>query len=100
MIPVSCVFEYLIHGKTFSAEVKASIAVVLLGVGIVTVTDLDVNFAGLVTAVLAVFATSLQQIVRFRAVLPTLTDPLFRFRFLRPSKSTVLTGPLFRFRSQ
>lgn len=65
MIPVSCVFEYLIHGKTFSAEVKASIAVVLLGVGIVTVTDLNVNFAGLLTAVIAVVSTSLQQIVRF-----------------------------------
>ncbi|GAQ81566.1 Glucose-6-phosphate/phosphate and phosphoenolpyruvate/phosphate antiporter [Klebsormidium nitens] len=62
MIPVSCVFEYLIHGKTFSAEVKASIAVVLLGVGVVTVTDLNVNFAGLLTAVIAVVSTSLQQI--------------------------------------
>lgn len=62
IIPTCCLFEALLHGKTFSRAVKASVVGVLVGVGICTVTDVSVNTRGLVAAVVAVFATTFQQI--------------------------------------
>ena len=63
-----CVFEYLLNSKTFSREVKLSVAVVMLGVGVCTVTDFGVNLGGFVAALVAVICTSLQQIVRLLAL--------------------------------
>lgn len=63
MIPVVCVLEWLLHGKGYTREVKTAVLIVMLGVGICTVTDVSVNLKGTVTAVIAILSTSLQQIV-------------------------------------
>lgn len=63
MIPVVCVMEWVLHSKHYSREVKASVMVVVVGVGICTVTDVKVNAKGFICACTAVFSTSLQQIV-------------------------------------
>jgi len=63
MIPVVCVMEWILHNKHFSRKVKISVVVVVIGVGVCTVTDVKVNLKGFTCACLAVFSTSLQQIV-------------------------------------
>lgn len=62
MIPVVCLMEWVLHSKHYSKEVKLSVLVVVIGVGVCTVTDVKVNAKGFVCACLAVLATSLQQI--------------------------------------
>lgn len=63
MIPVVCVMEWILHGKHYSKEVKMAVAVVIVGVGICTVTDVKVNGKGFLCASLAILSTSFQQIV-------------------------------------
>ncbi|XP_028784552.1 UDP-rhamnose/UDP-galactose transporter 2 [Neltuma alba] len=62
MIPVVCVMEWILHSKHYSKEVKLSVLVVVIGVGVCTVTDVKVNFKGFMCACVAVLSTSLQQI--------------------------------------
>lgn len=63
MIPVVCLMEWIIHNKHYSREVKLSVVVVVIGVGVCTVTDVKVNAKGFLCACVAVLSTSLQQIV-------------------------------------
>ena len=63
MIPVVCVMEWILHSKQYSREVKMAVVVVVLGVGVCTVTDVKVNVKGFICACVAVLSTSLQQIV-------------------------------------
>lgn len=65
MIPVVCVMEWILHSKRYSREVKVSVVVVVVGVGICTVTDVKVNAKGFICACVAIFSSSLQQIVCF-----------------------------------
>ncbi|GLJ23157.1 hypothetical protein SUGI_0437230 [Cryptomeria japonica] len=62
MIPVVCVLEWILHNKNYTKEVKAAVFVVVIGVGVCTVTDVKVNLKGFLCAVVAVLCTSLQQI--------------------------------------
>lgn len=62
MIPVVCVMEWILHNKHYSKEVKMAVVVVVIGVGVCTVTDVKVNAKGFLCACVAVFSTSLQQI--------------------------------------
>ena len=62
MIPVVCVMEWILHNKHYSREVKMSVVVVVIGVGVCTVTDVKVNLKGFMCACIAVLSTSLQQI--------------------------------------
>ncbi|CAK9163633.1 unnamed protein product [Ilex paraguariensis] len=62
MIPVVCVLEWILHGKRYSTQVKAAVAVVVVGVGVCTVTDVKVNAKGFFCALVAVISSSLQQI--------------------------------------
>eukprot|EP00897_Mesotaenium_endlicherianum_P008820 jgi/Mesen1/7967/ME000422S07130 len=62
IIPTVCFFDYLLHGKRFSKEVKFAVLVVILGVGVCTVTDFRANVSGIIAAVIAVVATALQQL--------------------------------------
>lgn len=62
MIPVVCVMEWILHSKRYSKEVKWSVVVVVIGVGVCTVTDVKVNAKGFICACIAVLSTSLQQI--------------------------------------
>ncbi|KAF4364013.1 hypothetical protein CsatB_006711 [Cannabis sativa] len=61
MIPVSCLLEVLLDKIRYSRDTKLSILIVLLGVGVCTVTDVSVNTKGFVAAFVAVWSTSLQQ---------------------------------------
>ena len=63
MIPVVCVMEWILHGKQYSREVKMAVVVVVVGVGVCTVTDVKVNAKGFLCALVAILCTSLQQIV-------------------------------------
>ncbi|GAB4851951.1 UDP-rhamnose/UDP-galactose transporter 2 [Ancistrocladus abbreviatus] len=63
MIPVVCVMEWILHNKHYSREVKMSVLVVVIGVGVCTVTDVKVNAKGFLCAAVAVLSTSLQQIL-------------------------------------
>lgn len=69
MIPVVCVMEWIIHGKRYSKEVKMAVAVVLVGVGICTVTDVKVNAKGFLCSCVGVICSSLQQIVSTTQIL-------------------------------
>ncbi|PIA44088.1 hypothetical protein AQUCO_01700006v1 [Aquilegia coerulea] len=62
MIPVVCIMEWIIHNKQYSREVKTSVIVVVVGVGVCTVTDVKVNAKGFICALVAILSTSLQQI--------------------------------------
>ncbi|CAI0554941.1 unnamed protein product [Linum tenue] len=61
MIPVSCFLEVVLDNMRYSRDTKLSIGVVLLGVGVCTVTDVSVNFNGFLAAFVAVWSTALQQ---------------------------------------
>lgn len=61
MIPVSCLLEVVFDKIRYSRDTKLSIAVVLVGVGVCTVTDVSVNTRGFIAAFIAVWSTSLQQ---------------------------------------
>ncbi|KAK8580151.1 hypothetical protein V6N13_143276 [Hibiscus sabdariffa] len=61
MIPVSCFLEVVMDKIRYSRDTKLSIVVVLLGVGVCTVTDVSVNTKGFIAAFIAVWSTSLQQ---------------------------------------
>ncbi|KAL5999897.1 UDP-rhamnose/UDP-galactose transporter 6 [Asimina triloba] len=61
MIPVSCLLEVVFDKIRYSRDTKLSIALVLLGVAVCTVTDVSVNGRGFLAALIAVWSTSLQQ---------------------------------------
>ncbi|KAL8143417.1 hypothetical protein V2J09_016449 [Rumex salicifolius] len=61
MIPVSCFLEVALDRMQYSRDTKLSILLVLLGVGVCTVTDVSVNGKGFVAAFIAVWSTALQQ---------------------------------------
>eukprot|EP01018_Ginkgo_biloba_P000589 Gb_09916 [translate_table: standard] len=61
MIPVSCLLEVVLDKIRYSRDTKLSIMVVLIGVGVCTVTDVSVNAKGFIAAVIAVWSTAMQQ---------------------------------------
>lgn len=67
MIPVSCLLEVVFDKIRYSRDTKLSIGLVLVGVGVCTITDVSVKTKGFV----AVWRTALQQYVsslRFRKI--------------------------------
>ncbi|KAK1393435.1 UDP-galactose transporter 2 [Heracleum sosnowskyi] len=62
MIPVICVMEWILHDRNYTREVKMAVIVVVIGVGVCTVTDVKVNAKGFLCASIAVLSTSFQQI--------------------------------------
>lgn len=84
MIPVVCIMEWILHGKHYSREVKTAVMVVVIGVGVCTVTDVKVNLKGFVCACLAVVSSSLQQIVS--------VFQCFYFNLLNWSNTRLLLG--------
>ncbi|XP_074264284.1 UDP-rhamnose/UDP-galactose transporter 4-like [Silene latifolia] len=61
MIPVSCFLEVVLDKVRYSRDTKLSIGLVLMGVGVCTVTDVSVNAKGFIAAFVAVWSTALQQ---------------------------------------
>ncbi|KAK4436451.1 UDP-xylose transporter 3 [Sesamum alatum] len=63
IIPCTVLLETLFLSKTFSRNIKLSLAILLLGVGIATVTDLQLNILGSFLSLLAVVTTCVAQIM-------------------------------------
>ncbi|KAL2248976.1 uncharacterized membrane protein At1g06890 [Sesamum indicum] len=63
IIPCTVLLETLFLSKTFSKSIKLSLAILLLGVGIATVTDLQLNILGSFLSLLAVVTTCVAQIM-------------------------------------
>lgn len=61
-IPATLILQYLLFKKQVSEKTRYSLLVILLGVGISTVTDVNVNFIGMAYALIAVAFTALGQI--------------------------------------
>ncbi|GAB2232002.1 hypothetical protein Droror1_Dr00011022 [Drosera rotundifolia] len=61
MIPVTCLLEIVFDKIRYSRDTRLSIGLVLVGVGVCTVTDVSVNAKGFIAAFVAVWSTSLQQ---------------------------------------
>lgn len=101
MIPVVCVMEWILHNKQYSREVKMSVFVVMIGVGVCTVTDVKVNPKGFVCACVAVFSTSLQQIVSisfFISLLKSIKCGYVSFHQSCPLSHMLLFGKQYHFR--
>eukprot|EP01006_Ploeotia_vitrea_P065399 TRINITY_DN9161_c0_g1_i1.p2 TRINITY_DN9161_c0_g1~~TRINITY_DN9161_c0_g1_i1.p2 ORF type:complete len:329 (+),score=190.78 TRINITY_DN9161_c0_g1_i1:98-1084(+) len=62
-IPVTLFLQYQWYGKAVSANVKGSLVIILAGVAIATVSDVTLNFTGMVFAGVAVFFTTFGQIL-------------------------------------
>jgi len=66
VIPCTVLLQYLLYRTGIALTVAASLVVLTIGVGIATITALEVNFEGFVVALIGVVTTSFQQIVRLR----------------------------------
>ncbi|KAF5751305.1 Nodulin MtN21 /EamA-like transporter family protein isoform 1 [Tripterygium wilfordii] len=63
IIPCTVLLETLFFMKKFSRSIQLSLAILLLGVGIATVTDLQLNLLGSILSLLAVITTCVAQIM-------------------------------------
>ncbi|XP_010922728.1 UDP-xylose transporter 3 isoform X1 [Elaeis guineensis] len=63
IIPCTVLLETLFFRKRFSRSIQLSLLVLLFGVGIATVTDLQLNMLGSVLSLLAIFTTCIAQIM-------------------------------------
>ncbi|KAF2557626.1 hypothetical protein F2Q68_00012991 [Brassica cretica] len=63
IIPCTVLLETLFFRKMFSRKIQFSLTILLLGVGIATVTDLQLNMLGSVLSLLAVITTCVAQIM-------------------------------------
>ncbi|KAL3524053.1 hypothetical protein ACH5RR_016887 [Cinchona calisaya] len=63
IIPCTVLLETLFLSKRFSRSIQFSLAILLLGVGTATVTDLQLNVLGSVLSLLAVVTTCISQIM-------------------------------------
>ncbi|GAB2285113.1 UDP-xylose transporter 1 [Dionaea muscipula] len=63
IIPFTVLLETIFLNKQFSQKIKLSLSVLLLGVGIASVTDLQLNFLGSILSVLAIITTCVGQIL-------------------------------------
>ncbi|PKA51858.1 putative membrane protein [Apostasia shenzhenica] len=63
IIPCTVLLETLFFRKNFSRSIQFSLAILLVGVGIATVTDLQLNILGSILSLLAIFTTCIAQIM-------------------------------------
>ncbi|XP_073134878.1 UDP-xylose transporter 1 [Henckelia pumila] len=63
IIPFTVLLETLFLKKQFSQKIKFSLLILLLGVGIASVTDLQLNFVGTILSLLAIITTCVGQIL-------------------------------------
>ncbi|CAN1262830.1 UDP-xylose transporter 3 [Linum perenne] len=67
IIPCTVLLETLFFRKLFSRNIQFSLVILLLGVGIATVTDLQLNVLGSVLSLLAVLTTCIAQILLYQS---------------------------------
>jgi len=63
IIPCTVILETLFFRKKFSRSIQMSLSVLLLGVGVATVTDLQLNAVGSILSLLAIITTCIAQIM-------------------------------------
>ncbi|XP_034704619.1 UDP-xylose transporter 3-like [Vitis riparia] len=63
IIPCTVLLETLFFRKKFSRSIQLALSILLMGVGIATVTDLQLNALGSILSVLAVITTCIAQIM-------------------------------------
>ncbi|KAF0920337.1 hypothetical protein E2562_034804 [Oryza meyeriana var. granulata] len=63
IIPCTVILETLFFRKKFSRNIQLSLSVLLFGVGVATVTDLQLNAVGSVLSLLAIITTCIAQIM-------------------------------------
>mmetsp|Transcript_26909 Transcript_26909/g.80667 ORF Transcript_26909/g.80667 Transcript_26909/m.80667 type:complete len:342 (-) Transcript_26909:39-1064(-) len=65
IIPCTCVVEYLLYGRVFTARMVLSIMLTLAGVGLVAITEMKLNdsLAGVIVALCSVVSSSGQQLL-------------------------------------
>ncbi|KAF5727458.1 hypothetical protein HS088_TW22G01151 [Tripterygium wilfordii] len=63
IIPFTVLLETLFLKKQFSEKIKFSLLILLIGVGIASITDLQLNFVGTVLSILAIITTCVGQIL-------------------------------------
>lgn len=63
IIPCTVLLETLFLRKVFSRRIQSALLILLVGVGIATVTDLQLNFLGSLLSVLAIVTTCIAQIM-------------------------------------
>ncbi|XP_022850975.1 UDP-xylose transporter 1 [Olea europaea var. sylvestris] len=63
IIPFTVLLETIFLKKQFSQKIKLSLFVLLLGVGIASITDLQLNFVGSILSLLAILTTCVGQIL-------------------------------------
>ncbi|KAK2391002.1 UDP-xylose transporter 3 [Trifolium repens] len=63
IIPCTILLEIIFLGKKFSRRIQFSLAILLLGVGIATITDLQLNALGSFLSILAIITTCVAQIM-------------------------------------
>ncbi|KAL9241245.1 hypothetical protein vseg_015376 [Gypsophila vaccaria] len=63
IIPFTVLLETLFLNKHFSPKIKFSLFILLVGVGIASITDLQLNFVGTVLSALAIVTTCVGQIL-------------------------------------
>ena len=56
VIPFVCIVEYFVYSRQFSGPIIGSINIVMMGVGLVTISDVAVNLAGFGVALLSIVA--------------------------------------------
>ncbi|KAH0469343.1 hypothetical protein IEQ34_000901 [Dendrobium chrysotoxum] len=76
IIPFTVMLETIFLKKKFSQSIKLSLLVLLLGVGIASVTDLKLNLLGSILSLLAIATTCVGQIVSFVAMTNTIQKKL------------------------
>ncbi|GFZ17892.1 nucleotide/sugar transporter family protein [Actinidia rufa] len=64
IIPFTVLLETLFLKKQFSQKIKLSLFLLLVGVGIASVTDLQLNLVGTVLSLLAIITTCVGQIIK------------------------------------
>jgi solute carrier family 35 protein E3 len=65
IIPCTVFLEISFFGKRFSQRIQLSLVTLLVGVGIATITDLQLNVMGSIIAIFAIMTTCVAQIVSF-----------------------------------
>ncbi|KAG8496236.1 hypothetical protein CXB51_009367 [Gossypium anomalum] len=67
IIPFTVLLETIFLKKQFSEKIKMSLFVLLVGVGIASITDLQLNFVGTILSLLAIVTTCVGQILLYQS---------------------------------
>eukprot|EP01001_Neometanema_parovale_P007314 NODE_3623_length_1187_cov_236.701128_g3441_i0.p1 GENE.NODE_3623_length_1187_cov_236.701128_g3441_i0~~NODE_3623_length_1187_cov_236.701128_g3441_i0.p1 ORF type:complete len:363 (-),score=30.32 NODE_3623_length_1187_cov_236.701128_g3441_i0:98-1114(-) len=62
-VPMTCVIEYLWFGTQYSYQILATLAILLVSIGIATITDVQLSVAGLMFGLTGALGTTLYSII-------------------------------------